>query len=413
LALLRGKARTREAIASDRIVPDLTLQLLQLEQKGLLRRRRIVEGPQGAYLEVEGRRYLSFCSNDYLGLANHPALLQAAQEGMAEYGIGAGASALICGHTKAHEALEARLAQFVGLPRALYLSTGYMANLAILPTLVGRRDTVFCDRLNHACLIDGARLSRAEISVYPHLDLVTLERQLATCTSPCKLVATDAVFSMDGDVAPLPELLALCERYDAWLVVDDAHGFGVLGTGGRGTLRHFGIASPRIVYMGTLGKAAGVFGAFVAGDESVVEWILQRARTYVFTTGSPAMLATALLASVDLIEGEEWRRARLHQLIAQLRAGLAGLPWRLLPSATAIQPLIIGDNGDAMMLMEQLQDRGIWVPAIRPPTVPAGTARLRISLSAAHTSGDVQQLIAAVHDVAAAQARPDADARKQ
>lgn len=388
-------------------MPDLKLQLLKLEHAGLLRRRKIVEGPQGPHLSVDGKRYLSFCSNDYLGLANHPALVQGAKDGIAAYGIGAGASALICGHTQAHEALEARLAEFVGLPRALYLSTGYMANLGILPALVGRGDTVFCDRLNHACLIDAARLSGAEFKVYPHLDVATLERRLASCKSPRKLVATDAVFSMDGDIAPLPELLAVCERYDAWLVVDDAHGFGVLGEGGRGTLAHFGIASPRMVYMGTLGKAAGVFGAFVAGDASIVEWILQRARTYIFTTASPPMLAAALLASVDLIEREEWRRERVRQLVTQLRAGLAGLPWQLLPSETAIQPLIVGDNRDAMRLMEQLLDRGIWLPAIRPPTVPAGTARLRISLSALHTPEDVEQLITALHDLVSARAHPE------
>ncbi|MET1083179.1 MAG: 8-amino-7-oxononanoate synthase [Burkholderiales bacterium] len=378
---------------------DLKPQLLQLEKDGLRRQRRIVDGPQGAYLRVDGREYLSFCSNGYLGLANHPAVVAAARQGLDEYGIGAGASALICGHSRAHEELETKLAAFVRLPRAIHFSTGYLANLGIIPSLVGRGDTVFVDRLNHACLIDGARLSRAEFRVYPHLDLTTLERRLARCTSPRKLVASDAVFSMDGDIAPIPELLALCERYDAWLVLDDAHGFGVLGEQGRGSLAHFQIAySPRIVYMGTLGKAAGVSGAFVAGAPDVIEWLLQRARTYAFTTASPPLLATALIASLELIATEAWRRDRIRELAHRLRVGVADLPWRLLPSGTAIQPLIVGDNRAAVDLMEALRRQAIWVPAIRPPTVPAGTARLRISLSAAHTSADVDLLIAALRE---------------
>ncbi len=384
-------------------MPDLGPQLRELDAQGLRRWRRSVEGPQGAFLDADGRRYLSFCSNDYLGLANHPAIAAAAKRGADEYGVGAGAAALVCGHTRAHEALEARLAEFVRLPRALYFSTGYMANLGIVPALVGRGGTVFSDALNHACLIDGARLSRADIRVYPHRDVGALARLLAESTSPAKLVMSDAVFSMDGELAPLPELAALCDRYDAWLLIDDAHGFGVLGEGGRGALAHFGLASPRIVYMGTLGKAAGVFGAFVAGTSELVEWLLQRARTYVFTTDSPPMLATALMASLELVEREAWRRERLGALIAQLRAGLTRLPWRLPGSPTPIQPLIVGDNQTAVTLMERLRARGIWVPAIRPPTVPEGTARLRISLSAAHAPPDVERLLEALAELAPAQ----------
>lgn len=381
-------------------MPDLKHRLEQLEHAGLLRQRRIVDGPQGPCLEVDGRRYLSFCSNDYLGLANHPALAAAAKQSLDKYGVGAGASALICGHTRAHEELETRLAEFIGLPRALYFSTGYMANLGIVPSLVGPGDTVFCDKLDHACLIDGARLSGAEFRVYPHRDLATLERRLARCTSPSKLVASDAVFSMDGDIAPIPELLALCQRYDAWLLLDDAHGFGVLGDEGRGSLAHFGIgSSPRIIYMGTLGKAAGVFGAFVAGAAEVIEWLLQRARTYIFTTASPPMLADALMASLDLIANEGWRRTRIRELATRLKTGLAGSPWRLLPSETAIQPLIVGDNHAAVCVMEALKARDIWVPAIRPPTVPKNTARLRISLSAAHSAADVDRLSEALREL--------------
>jgi 8-amino-7-oxononanoate synthase len=382
-------------------MPDLSLQLGELARSGLTRRRRVVESTDGPFMTLDGRRYLAFCSNDYLGLAQHPALAEAARRGAERYGVGAGASALISGHTEVHEALEARLAQFVRMPRALHFSAGYMANLGILAALAGRGDTVFSDQLNHACLVDGARLSRAEVRVYPHLDLAALERMLAGCATGGKLVATDAVFSMDGDIAPLPELLALCERHDAWLVVDDAHGFGVLGEGGRGTLAHFGIASPRIVYMGTLGKAAGVHGAFVAGEEALIEWLLQRARTYIFTTASPPMLAAALMASLELIEAEEHRRTHLRALIQRLRKNLETLPWRLSPSDTPIQPLIVGDNRAALGLAEGLQGRGIWVPAIRPPTVPAGSARLRITLSAAHSVEHVDQLAAALRDLRA------------
>jgi 8-amino-7-oxononanoate synthase len=378
---------------------DLARQLDDLESRGLLRQRRVVESADGPLVTVAGRQYLAFCSNDYLGLAHHPALVEAARRGLERYGVGAGASALISGHTRAHEELEARLARFVRMPRALHFSTGYMANLGILPALAGRGDTIFSDELNHACLVDGARLSRAEVRIYPHVDLAALERMLAECPTPGKLVASDALFSMDGDLAPLPQLLALCERYDAWLVVDDAHGFGVLGEGGRGTLAHFGVASPRIVYMGTLGKAAGVYGAFVAGEERLIEWLVQRARTYVFTTASPPLLACALIASLQLIEAEEARRLRLRELIGRLRKALEGLPWPLLPSQTAIQPLIVGDSRKALELMEGLRRRDIWVPAIRPPTVPAGSARLRITLSADHSVGQVDRLAAALHEL--------------
>lgn len=381
-------------------MPDLSPQLEELARAGLGRRRRVVESADGPHLTVEGRRYLAFCSNDYLGLAHHPALVEAACRGAERYGVGAGASALISGHTEAHEALEARLARFVRLPRALHFGSGYLANLGVVAALAGRGATVFSDELNHACLIDAARLSRAEVRVYPHLDLAVLARMLERCETPGKLVATDAVFSMDGDLAPLPELLALCERHDAWLVVDDAHGFGVLGEGGRGALSHFGIAAPRIAYMGTLGKAAGVHGAFVAGEEALIEWLVQRARTYVFTTASPPLLACALMASLELIEAEEHRRARLRELIHRVKTSLGGLPWRLGVSETAIQPLIVGDNRAAVELAEGLRERGIWVPAIRPPTVPAGSARLRIALSAAHGAEHIDELAAALHQLA-------------
>ncbi|MBA2689815.1 MAG: 8-amino-7-oxononanoate synthase [Burkholderiales bacterium] len=374
-------------------------RLEELAGQQQLRRRRVVQGAQGANLNVAGNSYLSFCSNDYLGLANHPALIEAVQHSAAAYGVGAAASHLVCGHSEPHEALEDALARFVKLPRALYFSTGYMAALGVIPALVGRGDSVFSDALNHACLIDGIRLSGAAVHRYPHCDLATLEDALARCASPRKLVVSDAVFSMDGDVAPVPELLALCDRYDALLMLDDAHGFGVLGADGRGVLSHFNVVSARIVYMGTLGKAAGVFGAFIAGERTIIEWLLQRARTYIYTTASPPLLAAAAQESLRLIEAAGWRRAKLRQLILQLRAGLADLPLNLLPSNTPIQPFIVGANDAAMQLSEALLKQAIWVPAIRPPSVPQGSARLRISLSAAHDPADIARLVQTIRQI--------------
>jgi len=379
---------------------NFDFRLRQLELDGLTRHRRVVDSPQGTALTIEGKSYLAFSSNDYLGLANHPMLIAAAQWGAATYGVGGAASHLVCGHSTPHEVLEEALAAFVRLPRALYFSTGYMAAVGVIPALVGPGDAVFSDALNHACLIDGIRLSKADVNVYPHLDMATLEESLAQCRSVNKLVVSDAVFSMDGDLAPIPQLLALCERYDAWLLLDDAHGFGVLGEDGRGSLSHFGVSSPRILYMGTLGKAAGVFGAFIAGEPDAIEWLLQRARTYVFTTAAPPMLAIAVTESLQLIEQGGWRRTRLRESIAQLRKGLMDLPWKHLHSNTPIQPLIIGENRAVTELGEALLKRGIWVSTIRPPTVPQGTARLRISLSANHTPKDIAWLVESLRESA-------------
>jgi 8-amino-7-oxononanoate synthase len=375
----------------------LAAELADLEFRGLRRQRRLLETPQGARVRVDGREYVAFCSNDYLGLAAHPELIEAAREGAARYGVGAGASHLILGHVAAHHELEERLAAFVGLPRALLFATGYMANLGVVTALAGRGDAVFADRLNHASLNDAALLSRADFKRYPHLDLAALGRLLAASKAPRKLVVTDAVFSMDGDIAPLPELIALCQRHDAWLLLDDAHGFGVLGPGGRGTPAHFNTASPRLIYMATLGKAAGVFGAFVAGAADMVEALVQRARPYIYTTAPPPMLSVALMKSLDLIRADEWRREHLRNLIAVLRERLQPGRWRLAPSSTAIQPLVIGGNEEAVETSEHLARNGLLVPAIRPPTVPRGTARLRISLSAAHEADDVERLAAALN----------------
>ena len=375
----------------------LALELAEIESQGLRRTRRLLESPQGARVTVDGRDYVAFCSNDYLGLASHPRLIEAARLGAVRYGVGAGASHLILGHSMAHNDLENRLAAFAGFPRALLFSTGYLANIGAVTALVGREDAVFADRLNHASLNDAVLLSRAAFKRYPHLDLAALERLLAGSTARRRLIVTDAVFSMDGDIAPVPELVVLAERYDAWLLLDDAHGFGVLGAEGRGTLAHFNVNSPRVIYMATLGKAAGVSGAFIAGEAEVVETLVQRARAYVYTTATPPLLAHALLESLELVRREEWRRDRLRELVRQLRASLQLARWRLEPSDTAIQPLIIGANAEAVAVAEALARGGLLVPAIRPPTVPVGTARLRISLSAAHVPDDVERLAAALN----------------
>lgn len=379
---------------------ELQRELNERAAQGLLRRRRTLESPQSAHIIVDGKEYLSFCSNDYLGLANQPQLIAALQQGAQHWGVGAGAAHLVSGHFAPHEELERQLAAFVGKPAALLFSTGFMANLGVVQALVGKGDTVFADKLNHASLNDAMLLSRAEVKRYRHGDVVQLEQFLKQATSGRKLIVTDAVFSMDGDIASLPRLLALCERYDAWLLVDDAHGFGVLGEQGRGTLAHFGLASPRIIYMGTLGKAAGVFGAFVAAEQVVIDTLINHARSFVYTTATPPALSEVLMESLRLIAQGDDLRIHLQGLVTRLKAGLADLSWRLMSSETAIQPLLVGDNGLALKLSEGLRARGIWVAAIRPPTVPQGTARLRITLSAAHTEQDVNQLIGALHELA-------------
>lgn len=373
-------------------------ELLRRRAAGLARERRVVETAQGRALTVGGRELVSFASNDYLGLAAHPAVIAAAREGLARWGVGAGASHMVCGHARAHAAFEEEVASFVAPcegARALAFSSGYLANLAILGALAGRGTTVYADRLNHACMNDGALLARARLVRYAHADAGALAQRIASSRPVDPVIATDAVFSMDGDVAPLPELLDLARRHDAWLVVDDAHGFGVLGEG-RGTLAHFGLASERIVYMATLGKAAGVAGAFVCAHPSVIETIAQFARPYVYTTAQPPLLAEAARAALRVIADDGAHRRRLESHIERLREGARSLPRPLSPSFTPIQPLVCGDAAAAVALSSRLQDAGLWVPAIRPPTVPQGTARLRISLSAAHTGDDVDRLLHAL-----------------
>jgi 8-amino-7-oxononanoate synthase len=384
------------------LIRDLERDLAARDAAGLRRVRRTLSSPQGAHVIVDGREIIAFASNDYLGLANHPAVVAAARDAATRWGVGAGASHLISGHFAPHAALEAELAEFVrpcAGAQALTFSTGYLANLAILTTLAGRGDEIFADRLNHACLNDGALLSRARFVRHGHGDLVALRAHLAASTALRRLIVTDAVFSMDGDLAPLPELVALAEEFDAFLVVDDAHGFGVLGDG-RGTLAHFGVASERIVYMGTLGKAAGAAGAFVAAHPAVIETLIQFARPYVYTTAPPPLLAEALRAGLSAIRDDAPRRAHLAALIGNFRETMHGMPWKLADSPTPIQPLIVGTSAAAVALADALWRRGFWVPAIRPPTVPAGTARLRVSLTAAHSRADVDALTDALREIA-------------
>ncbi|WP_244814642.1 8-amino-7-oxononanoate synthase [Caballeronia sp. Lep1P3] len=374
--------------------------LADIDARGLRRRRRIIDGANSAHMTVDGRELVGFASNDYLGLAAHEAIRAALAEGASLYGAGSGGSHLLGGHSRAHAQVEDDLAAFAGGfvddARALYFSTGYMANLAVLSTLAGRGTLVFSDALNHASLIDGVRLSRAQTQIYPHADMTALDAMLDASRdeTATKLIVTDTVFSMDGDIAPLARLVELAEEYGAWLVVDDAHGFGVLGPQGRGALAHLALRSPHLVYVGTLGKAAGVAGAFVAAHASVIEWLVQRARPYVFTTASPPAVAHAVSASLKIIASDEGdaRRAHLGSLIATTRAMLKRTRWLPVDSETAVQPLVIGGNDETLQIAAALDKHGLWVPAIRPPTVPQGTSRLRISLSAAHNEDDLARL---------------------
>ncbi len=389
---------------ASRLTESLAAELQDIAAAGLSRRRRVLESPCGRIATVDGKNVLNFAANDYLGLAGNSQIARALADGALQWGAGSGASHLVSGHLAPHEALETEIAAFTGFARALTFSTGYLANLAVTPTLAGRGAAVFADKLNHASLIDAMQLAKAngaDVHRYPHNDVAALEKMLAASDAPTKLIVTDAVFSMDGDLAPLPLLFALAERYDAWLVIDDAHGFGVLGPHGRGSLAHFNLpAAPRIVLMGTLGKAAGVGGAFVAGSATAIDYLLQKGRSYIFTTAAPPAIACALSESLRQIAAGDALRATLMARLGQLRDGLAGLPLKLLPSPTAIQPLIVGDNAAAVALSQALWQRDLWVPAIRPPTVPKGTARLRISVSAAHTEADIAQLTAALKELA-------------
>ena len=375
---------------------DFAAEIEQRKRDGLYRHRRLVSGPQQPELTADGKRLLSFCSNDYLGLASDAGNIEALKNALPETGLGGAASHLVCGHHEAHHQLEERLAAFTERSSALFFSTGYMANMGVISALVGRGDTVFSDKLNHASIVDGCILSRARMRRYAHGDVVALEEMLAK-TDGHKVVVTDGVFSMDGDVAPLKELARVCRAHDTLLVVDDAHGLGVLGPQGRGSVLEAGLSEEDVpVLIGTLGKAAGTSGAFVAGPEWLTEYLVQKARTYIYTTAMPPAVAVATCASLDRIEADDARREHLNQLVARFRAGAENLGYELMPSHTPIQPIMIGDNHAALALSQALEEQGMLVTAIRPPTVPVGQARLRVTLSAAHTTDNVDHLLAAL-----------------
>lgn len=370
----------------------------QRKADGLLRQRRLLDSPQAETIVTNAQQYVSFCSNDYLGLANHPALIETMQKAAGDAGVGSGASNLITGHHRYHDELEHQLATFVDMPAAMLFSTGYMANIGVLGALAGRGDAIFADKLNHACLNDGSYYSLADFHRFAHNDVAALEKLLAKSTARRKLIAVDAVFSMDGDLAPLQQYLDLCEQYDAYLYVDDAHGFGVLGEHGQGSLNHLQLQSPRIIMMATLGKAAGVAGAFVAGEQVVIDYLIQTAKSYVYSTPAPPALSATLSTSLQLIQQGDALRMQLRHLMMVLKSNLSLRHWTLMPSETAVQPLLVGGNHAVVQVSEYLQQHDILVPAIRPPTVPKNTARLRISLSASHREADVLKLAQTINE---------------
>jgi len=375
---------------------DLAARLAERRAADLYRQRPLMESPQGPEVVVDGQRLLAFCSNDYLGLANHPEVIAAWQAGAERWGVGGGASHLVIGHSSPHHAVEEALAELTGRPRALLFSTGYMANLGAITALVGQGDSVLQDRLNHASLLDGGLLSGARFSRYLHNDAASLANRLDKATGNT-LVVTDGVFSMDGDLADLPALATVARARGAWLMVDDAHGLGTLGEHGGGIVEHFGSGIDDVpVLIGTLGKACGTAGAFVAGSEELIEALVQFARPYIYTTSQPPALACATLKSLELLRRESWRREHLAALIRQFRQGAAQIGLQLMDSPTPIQPIVIGDSAQALKLSRMLRDRGLLVTAIRPPTVPAGSARLRVTLSAAHSEAQVQLLLNAL-----------------
>ena len=380
---------------------NLAADLEKRKAQHLYRQRRIADSPQQPEMIVDGERVVSFCSNDYLGLANHADVKTAFIRGVERYGAGSGAAHLINGHSRAHHALEEELADFCGYPRALLFSTGYMANLGLAQALVGRGDAVFEDRLNHASLLDGGLLSGARLMRYRHNSADDLEARLASRNAGEKLVMSDGVFSMDGDLADVAALSRASSKHGAFFMLDDAHGFGVLGHGGRGTPEHLGVSSGEIpVYMATLGKAVGAAGAFVAGSDALIETLIQKARTYIYTTASPPAVAEAARAGLQIIQSQPQLRERLERNVQYFRDCCDELGIRLTDSRTAIQPVMIGDAAAAVHTSEQLLARGLLVTAIRPPTVPEGTARLRITLSAAHERAHIDKLLSALNAIA-------------
>jgi 8-amino-7-oxononanoate synthase len=381
-------------------IQALSADLDRRRDASLYRQRKLAESAQQPEMRIDGRNLLTFCSNDYLGLASHPDVVRALQRGADEFGAGSGAAHLITGHSRVHHALEEALAEFTGRSRALLFSTGYMANLGVISALLGKGDHLYEDRLNHASLIDAGQLSRARMSRYQHGDMESLRRQMAQQDSGQALIATDGVFSMDGDIAPLLELAGLAHTQDTWLMVDDAHGFGVIGEEGRGTASHFGLGEEEVpILMATLGKALGTFGAFVAGSEELIETLIQQARSYIYTTAPPPAMAAATLESLRIARQESWRRERLNELIKQFRAGVSEMGLSLMDSPTPIQPILARSAAQAVAWSQQLEEAGILVSAIRPPTVPEGSARLRVTLSANHTERHLKRLLDALTEL--------------
>lgn len=378
-------------------------QLETLEQQRMYRRRRVVATPQAREINVDGRVLLNFCSNDYLGLAGDSRISEAFKAGADKWGVGAGASHLVCGHTAAHDALEEALADFTGRPRALLFSSGYAANLGVINALLSVGDRVYEDRLNHASLLDGGWISRAEFMWFGHRDLIDLRAQLASSHGEdCRsLIVSDGTFSMDGDTCPLQELVGLARKYAAWIMIDDAHGFGVHGRQGRGLVDPEDFTTEDVpILMATLSKALGTYGAFVAGDDDLIEILIQRSRNYIFTTALPAAVAVAALKSLQIVREESWRRGRLRKLVRHFRTGASRIGLELLTSESPIQPVVIGDPGRAIDFSGALERRGILITAIRPPSVPEGSSRLRITFTAAHELADVDRLLEALEQTA-------------
>ena len=378
----------------------LSAALTERRAENLYRSRRVIESPQAPQVTVNGKTYISFCSNDYLGLANHPDVVAAFQSAASRFGVGSGASHLVAGHSSEHHALEEELAAFTGRERALLFSTGYMANLGAITALVGEGDAVFEDRLNHASLLDGGLLSGARFQRFLHNDLSSLQNRFDKTDAKRKLIVVDGVFSMDGDCAPLDDLANLAQKNNAWLMVDDAHGFGCLGKTGGGSAELFGLTQENLpILMGTLGKSFGTFGAFISGSETLIETLIQFSRSYIYTTAMPPAIAAATRKSLQLLQTESWRREHLKLLISHFRAGAQQLGLQISNSFSPIQPIMIGDQARTLEVAEKLAQRGILIIAIRPPTVPAGSSRLRITFSAEHSIAQVDQLLSALNDI--------------
>lgn len=379
---------------------QLAAELDARKAASLYRERKVLQSPQQPEVVVDGKAYLAFCSNDYLGLANHPAIISAFKQAADEYGVGGGASHLVNGHSFHHHALEEELAEFTGRPRAILFSNGYMANIGTVNALLGKQDAVFEDRLNHASLLDAGLLSGARFQRYLHNDTASLAQRLSKTQARRSLVVTDGVFSMDGDIADLPSICEVAGQHNAWVMVDDAHGIGCLGKTGGGCAEHFNLSQQQLpVLMGTLGKAFGTSGAFIAGSEVLIETLIQHARTYIYTTSMPPAVAAATRASLKLVQTEQWRREQLHALIERFRRGCEQLGLDLMDSPTPIQPIMIGDADKAMSMSAALREKGMFITPIRPPTVPSGSARLRVTLSASHTEEQVDRLLDALDEV--------------